>query len=351
MYIKKALAGLLCFFLLISPVFAAEPEMETIQADALQFLQKADGLGDWTIFVLLRSNPQISEQAAAWYRALEKKVIEKEGQLSATTYTEYARTVLVVASMGGDPSNVAGYDLCRPLLDVSAVSRQGVTGIAYALLALQAVGMETTAKQECDQYRALLLERSLADGGWTLFGENADPDVTAIVLCALAADAGRPETATAIEKGLTVLSKLQNEDGGFSSYGEENAESCAQVLIALTEVGCSIEDTRFVKNQSTVLDALQTYCTESGGFSHVRGGETSQMATVQAVCAMEALHRKNTGQPTLYDCSDAPTFELPPQKEGGLATVIFWFVFFLLFFLLLLGVRRKKIWIPTWKRF
>ena len=41
----------------------------------------------------------------------------------------------------------------------------------------------------------------------------------------------------AVDKALDVLSELQLATGGFGSWGTENSESCAQVIVALTALG------------------------------------------------------------------------------------------------------------------
>ena len=93
---------------------------------------------------------------------------------------------------------------------------------------------------------------------------------------------------------------MQNADGGFSSWGSENAESCAQVLLALNALGLD-DDSRFVKNGHSVLDALLTYQNADGGFCHERGGETNLMASEQAACARVARPRRARREQLLPD--------------------------------------------------
>ena len=51
-----------------------------------------------------------------------------------------------------------------------------------------------------------------------------------------------------------------------------NGESCAQVMIALGELGISLEDARFVKNGRTLLDGLLTFYRPGQGFVHAAAG-------------------------------------------------------------------------------
>ena len=151
-----------------------------------------------------------------------------------------------------------------------------------------------------------LLTRELPDGGWTLTGGEPDVDITAMTLQALAKYRDQAAVAAAVERGLAVLSSLQEQDGGYTSWGSSNSESVAQVIVALTELGVPLDDARFVKNGVTVEDALLRFAQESGAFVHVLDGSGGDdgMATEQAFYALAAIHRAETGKTTLYDMTD-----------------------------------------------
>ncbi len=51
-----------------------------------------------------------------------------------------------------------------------------------------------------------------------------------MALQALAKYREQSSVQLAANRALVCLSAMQNADGGFSSWGRENAESCAQVL-------------------------------------------------------------------------------------------------------------------------
>ena len=108
--------------------------------------------------------------------------------------------------------------------------------------------------------------------------------------------ANQKEVRAAMDKAIDCLSKKQNKDGSFSTYGVANLESCAQVVSALSNVGIDVAtDSRFVKNGKTVLDAMMTfYVEEEGrvGFRHVNQAsngyepEYDLMATEQGYYAL-----------------------------------------------------------------
>ena len=109
----------------------------------------------------------------------------------------------------------------------------------------------------------------------------------------------------AVDKALDVLSGLQKDDGGFGSWGTVNSESCAQVIVALTALGLDPTcDSRFVKNDLTVLDALASFYVTGGGFKHVADKGRDGMATEQGYYALAAYYRFANAQTRLYDMSD-----------------------------------------------
>ena len=144
-----------------------------------------------------------------------------------------------------------------------------------------------------------LLALQHGDGGYGL-SEKSDADVTAMTLQALApyygSDAG---VRAAVDKAIIFLSEEQLEDGSFSSFGTVNSESTSQVIIALSALGIENGDARFTKG-ATALDALLSFRLEDGSFSHVKGGETSSIATAEAYLAAVASLRASEGKGSVY---------------------------------------------------
>ena len=263
--------------------------------------------GEWTVLALARGGAD-TETAyfTDYYAALEQTVREANGVLSERKYTEYSRVILALSALGKDARDVAGFDLTLPLGDYEKTAAQGVNGVIYALLALdsrdypmpQNAAASTQATRQL--YVDAILAAQLADGGWSFMGEDADPDLTAMALQALAKYREQSSVQLAANRALVCLSAMQNADGGFSSWGSENAESCAQVLLALNALDLDADDSRFVKNGHSVLDALLTYQNADGGFCHERSGETNLMASEQAACALASLVRAERGESGLY---------------------------------------------------
>lgn len=262
--------------------------------------------GDWIIIGLSKCGYSVPDgYYDKYYQSVEKQVTDLKGVLHSKKYTEYSRTVIAINALGKDPRDVAGYNLLTPLGDFDKTIWQGLNGPIWALLAFDSGNYDDPINEDAEVqgtrqlYIDEILSKQLSDGGWCLSAQSkddaADPDITAMALCALAKYKGQGNVSKAIDKALTCLSKLQDEDGGYSSFGIKNCESAAQVLAALSYLGISTDDERFVKNGNSVLDNLLSFEVDGGGFAHVnsdqsgyKGGEVNQMATEQAFYALVA---------------------------------------------------------------
>ena len=146
----------------------------------------------------------------------------------------------------------------------------------------------------------------------------------AMVLQALAAYRGEAAVAAAVSRGVDTLSAMQNDDGGFTSWGSANAESVAQVIVACTALGIDPDtDSRFVKDGGSAVDALLTfYDAGAAAFRHKASGGVDSLATEQAVYALVAVSRFQRGQSGLYQETDAPTVETPAEPDEPVARVL-----------------------------
>ena len=244
---------------------------------------------------------------------------DKRGRLSSGKSTDNSRLILALSAIGVDASDFAGHDLTAALDDMDYIEKQGLSGVIYALLALdcreyelpEAAGSvkRPVSREALIEY---LLDAQLDDGGWAYSGDTAEPDMTAMTLQALAGYyAEKPGTELernvkkAVDRGVDALSAMQSTTGGFASYGSLNSESASQIIIALTALGIDpAQDMRFVKNGLSVLDSLCSFYVDGGGFSHTSGGKRDALATAQGYCALAAYYRFTGGETALYDLTD-----------------------------------------------
>ena len=269
--------------------------------------------GEWAVMGLARSGYAVpNSYYQNYYAAVEQYVTACKGVLHEKKYTEYSRLIVALSSIGKDARNVAGYDLTKALGDYDKTIWQGVNGPIWALIALDSrnypmpknAGAATQATRQ--MYVDRILSCQLPDGGWNLSGSTSDPDMTGMALQALSKYQDQPEVAAAIAKALTCISQKQSADGGFATWGTNSAESCAQMIVALCELGISLDDARFTKNGKTVLDGLMTFYLSGKGFRHTKDGSGSnQMASEQGFYALVAAQRAAQGKNSLYRMADA----------------------------------------------
>lgn len=253
---------------------------------------------EWEIIGLARSGRTVPESYYAAVEAYVQGHILEGEKLDKNRVTENARVILALTALRKNPADVGGHNLLTPLGDADFVQKQGLNGIVYALLALDAGNYDIPAAPEGKEaltretLLSLLLERQLEDGGWAFSGTQADADMTAMVLQALSPYKEEEAVKAAVEKALACLSNLQQETGVFASNGQNNCESTAQVIIALTALGIDPQtDSRFVKGGGSAYEALCRFYVEGGGFAHTLGAERNELATEQGYLALTAYHR------------------------------------------------------------
>lgn len=294
--------------------------------------------GDWVIYGLGNAGYKMSDSYVKKYTESIKTALDEgyrgtKGILHDKKFTEYARTIIACSTVGIDATNVGGYDLTAPLADFVNVKWQGMNGPIWALIALDsgdydepeytdsyAYGTLTPSETDRQNSRQRMIDYILAnqfdDGGWNLkeksssnTGGNAvsDVDMTGMAMVALAPYQSQSKVKAAINKAITYLSKAQQSDGGFASWGTANSESCAQAICGLVACGVNPNtDKRFIKNGNSVIDGLMSFYDKStGGFRHVNTASdgyqptVNQMATEQAYYALAFFYKSVPAKTTI----------------------------------------------------
>ncbi|WP_018304968.1 cell wall-binding repeat-containing protein [Desulfitobacterium hafniense] len=260
--------------------------------------------------------PTLGLARLGYYDDLEKYLTETENyaaqnwQSISRKVTDLERIALAIGAAQGDPRNFAGKDLIAEIYNFPNIQAQGLNGPIFALLALDSGNyvVPAEAKWGRGDLLAIILSKQLPDGGFNLRSTgSSDPDITAMALQALAPyyREGRAEVRTVVDEALATLSKLQDQDGHYISWGAVNSESTAQVIIALCSLGIDPDtDPRFIKNGRTLPVNLLQFRAEDGGFKHVLDQGTDAMASEQALIALASYVRFKDGKTSLYDYSD-----------------------------------------------
>ena len=273
-------------------------EESVFSGDVLQ--SAGTGSLDW--FAIGVSRFGFEEDYEAYLTALSQRVKKLSDKENAT---EWQRCAITAAAMGGDPADLEGVDLVKGGVygrdENSSVGKQGLNGWIFALLTLDTMGYKTPEGAVFDRERIIseIVSAQNSDGGFSLSKGESDIDITAMALQALSVyynDFSRDDVRKSVDKAVAYLSGKQGSDGSFG-----NAEADAQVIIALCDLGIDPEtDSRFVKDLD-LLTALLSYQNSDGGFAHEKDGESDELSSGQALCALAAVKRSKLTMRRIYD--------------------------------------------------
>ena len=305
------------------------PNFDKVYADTKKYIQNnvpapvvASDRGEWAVLGLARAGVELSD---AYIQAYYDKVVAyvqknmgADGVLvdpesRNPTVTDNERIILALTAIGKDPANVGGKNLLaalqdRNIMQVTNTSDTDINGLVFGLLALN------SGNYTQDSYwlvQAILTQQN-EDGSWSASADTkpvGDVDMTAMALQALAPyynEGGDTTVNAAVDKALQWLSAK------YKGTGYTSAESCAQVVVALSALQLNANsDSSFVKTVdgapiSVLGDLLRYYLGKGQGFKHAASGKTAdQKATEQALYAMAAYERYCRRTNALYDMTDA----------------------------------------------
>lgn len=299
---KRIISGLLFLVMLFSFSYAELAEISNTKKYLIENVgnpvSSSTG-GEWAVLGISRDEKN-DLYFNTYYKNLEKKIKENKGILSERKYTEYARVVIALSAINKNPLDVAGYNLVSKLEEYDKVTKQGINGAIFALIALDCKTYETKDLECRNKYVNYILSKQLIDGGFSLDGKNSDIDVTAMAIQALSNYINDEKVKEAVNNGLKYLSSNQETYGGYAS-----CETTAQVIVALCETNISLTSEEFVKDENTLIDGLKEYYLNDGSFKHsIADKQGNLMSTEQALYAMVAYDRQINGQTSLYDMSD-----------------------------------------------
>ena len=305
------------------------PNFDKVYADTKKYIQNnvpapvvASDRGEWAVLGLARAGVELSDAYIQAYYGKVVAYVQKnmgadgvlvDPESHNPTVTDNERIILALTAIGKDPANVGGKNLLaalqdRNIMQVTNTSDTDINGLVFGLLALN------SGNYTQDSYwlvQAILTQQN-ADGSWSASAETkpaSDVDMTAMALQALAPyynEGGDTTVNAAVNKALQWLSAK------YKNTGYTSAESCAQVVVALSALQLNANsDSSFVKTvdgapTSVLGDLLRYYLGEGQGFKHAASGMTAdQKATEQALYAMAAYERYCRRTNALYDMTDA----------------------------------------------
>ena len=321
---NKFLVGLLTFIILISALFSVcvSAEDDNTAHKVTKFIggivafNKRDGnIQNW-INGSLTQNPT---NGSEWYvLALSQygnynftnyknsllSYLENNEVSSASSRLKFA---LVLSAVGSTDKYIGkAYS--------EAIGKQGIMSYVFGLHLLSNVSTDNTKNEVINT----ILSLQKSDGGWAIMGDYGDNDVTAMTVQALAPYyKTNSNVKTAIDKALTLLSNRQKTDGDYASYGIDNPESTAQVLVALSSLGIDCEkDSRFIKNGKSLIDGIEKYRLADGSFCHQIGKGSNINATVQVFYSMVSYIRMTQDKTPIYILDNAKPIKIEKPSEN-----------------------------------
>ena len=318
---KKSMISLIMVLsLLVLPIQAAASPPDSVKpamnraAEYLLSLEKNNEkpLAPWSCVALAAAGQNLARTLAG----------ESCGQqlAAAQATSDYCLLVFTLLADGEDPGHYQGQDPVQKLQGAQLAggkfadnidgSGQGDNGEqvllnshVWAVLALQAAGAEVPDAAKARQW---IIDQQHADGSfnWLLTSKTPDVDSTGMALMALGA-LGERKDSPAVQKAYNYLKSVQEGDGGFSSWGAANPESCGMVIEGLTAVGID-PAADLGKSGGNPVSALLGFQLPDGSFAHLKGTGANEMATQQALLALSDVYfgkswyrrlRGKTGEP------------------------------------------------------
>ncbi len=362
-FYHRLYAGTITFLLVFCAVFQAislpghaasaielSPSVDTVLNNVGNYILSVDSHPDysstWNVLGLIRSGRKVSsDYINEYYNNTVNYLEDNDWKITRNKFSDYSRLILGMTVIGKDAQDINGHNLFSYLSDFSKVKLQGFNGPIWALIALNShpdysIPVNLDAKEQTTEEGLIqyLVSRETSKGGWTLFGDTPDTDITGMTIQALAPYYGKRDDVTnAVDRALSWLSSAQNKDGGYSTLNGsttiETSESDDQVIVALCALGIDPgQDSRFIKdNGKWVMSRLFEYYIPAGtnkaGFMHTfpgagddgggASGTLNGMATEQGMYATAAYKRLLTGKTALYDMSD---LTLTPGEAPGAPT-------------------------------
>lgn len=331
--------------------------------------------GEWSVMDLLRGmytgadyiNYIPKDYFTDYKSRIDTYVKEKDGNLDRNKSTEWSRLTLSMTSMGYPITDIAGYDFVDRFAQSHKFSyKQGINGPIWEIIAMNTGAYEfpevpskyvegdiNSIGKMIDYIMKLeITDAAKNKGGWALFGKNPDPDITGMALQALApyyVDASKypkkdintsyEDFKQAVERAIKVLSQIQADGGAYKAFGNVNAESTTQVIVALTAMNMdpkakvidlpTINEKAYFNEKDGVndgvytdnmIDALYSFFAERSGsspevsgFKHVTSGYdggggsgtgVNAMGTDQSLYGLIAYDRYLNKEKPLYDMTD-----------------------------------------------
>lgn len=274
---------------------------------------------------LARSNYGVNKNYYTnYYKDVEKVVKSNKGKVEESAGS-LAKTIISLNAIGKNPKKVANYNLVDALGDkLLEEKNKGNIAISNAIYTLIALESDNLSFSNSSKYKAvskdelvkLLVSTQFENGGFSWEAGNVDGvsvDMTAMALTALSSFSDESTVKAAIRKGLDYMSNQLNTRAGYAVYADNNADTQAQVLVALTENGINPKTSHsFIKNGHWgVSNILLNFDAKLGGFkSSTTDLNVNPYTNSSGILGLTAYDRYATNKPSFYDLENVKSSSL-----------------------------------------
>lgn len=302
------------------------PDLEAAMKAVAGRLNEYTNLNEWRYLAQARSGYPASEASRlASYKELAKQILnDSDSYGSSRPWTDAERQAIGILSLGGDPTNVSDINLIQLLVDNELTGT--INNQIFGLIVLSSKAYEVEGRAaKIDQLIDQLLGAQLLDGGWALYGNVGDIDVTGMTLTALAPFKDQAKVAAAVGKGTTFLKRNMTSDADFfiaSPYSDApNANSQAQAILGLIACGEDLTSADYTKKGGkNPIGRLLDFQIDNGGFKRYLTDTTDDMmATDQAVHGLSQFIFQQEGRGRIYDFDKNPVELLPLDDDATAA--------------------------------
>lgn len=292
--------------------------LEAALPDTVDFLLQSANSMDWVVSGLGRLEGY-RHRIPSDYVGSRVPIVQDQAELQdqgdrSFKITEFERMTIGIVAAGGNPRDVGGIDLIERIYNprykddgTDYITNQGINAVIFGLIAVDTRDYEVPDNAVWTRERMIdeILSKEItasngAVGGWALYGNVPDPDITGMAMIALGPYSdGNPQVRAAVKRAADVLASLQIQEGefagGYYSWGTVNVESCVQVVMGLTANNIDPFSEEFVKNGNAIGDAILKFKVP-GGFTHSfeaspgsEPGQPNGMASEQALYGIAQL--------------------------------------------------------------
>lgn len=302
-------------------LFQWTPEMATSLDNAYKWIS----LNEKGEYYLIAAGIAGKTVDATSFTRMRQSILAQKGQY--TSATKLSQDILSLIFSGLNPEDFEGYNLLQELYNFPDLTSQRLYAVSYALMVYDSNAYEIPVKANNSREKLVdsLLTYQNQDGGFALSPrQESEISTTATAVIALSNYLDQDNVKSSVRGALSFLQEHQNDDGSFSISGEPNSQELSTVIVALSSLGISAEDERFVKNGVNTVNSLLTFQLADGGFALTKGESSSVSATEQAVIALTAAQRQMNPfilQSAMdYQASNRPSNQ--KESKGGMVALI-----------------------------